>query len=89
MISIVNKFLKITSILKLKNDLEHIALKKYPKLKNLKLFMESLPKVKIVRMTGSGSAIIAYFKTRNASLNAAKILKKNYKNYWCILSKTI
>jgi 4-diphosphocytidyl-2-C-methyl-D-erythritol kinase len=84
-----NKFLKITSILKLKNDLEHIALKKYPKLKNLKLFMESLPKVKIVRMTGSGSAIIAYFKTRNASLNAAKILKKNYKNYWCILSKTI
>jgi 4-diphosphocytidyl-2-C-methyl-D-erythritol kinase len=51
--------------------------------------MENLPKVKIVRMTGSGSAIIAYFKTKNASLNAAKILKKNYKNYWCILSKTI
>ena len=51
--------------------------------------MQNLPNVIMVRMTGSGSALIAYFKSKNASINAAKILKKNYKNYWCIVSKTI
>jgi len=84
----VNYF-KISIILNLKNDLEKIVLKKYPKLQKLKLFMEKLPNVKIVRMSGSGSTFIAYFKSKNASINAAKILKRKYKNYWCILSKTI
>jgi len=84
----VNYF-KISNILNLKNDLEKIVFKKYPKLKNLKLFMEKLPNVKIVRMSGSGSTFIAYFKSKNASINAIKILKRKYKNYWCILSKTI
>ena len=64
-------------------------LKKHPKLQKLKLFMEKLPNVKIVRMSGSGSTFIAYFKSKNASINGAKILKRTYKNYWCILSKTI
>ena len=82
-------YFKISIILNLKNDLEKIVLKKYPKLQKLKLFMEKLPNVKIVRMSGSGSTFIAYFKSKNASINAAKILKIRYKNYWCILSKTI
>ena len=82
-------YFKISIILNLKNDLEKIVLKKYPKLQKLKLFMEKLPNVKIVRMSGSGSTFIAYFKSKNASINAAKILKRKYKNYWCILSKTI
>ena len=82
-------YFKISIILNLKNDLEKIVLKKYPKLQKLKLFMEKLPNVKIVRMSGSGSTFIAYFKSKNASINAAKILKRMYKNYWCILSKTI
>ena len=51
--------------------------------------MLGLPKVLFVRMTGSGSSIIGYFKSKKASINAAKILKKKYRNYWCILSKTI
>ena len=84
----VNYF-KISIILNLKNDLEKIVLKKYPKLQKLKLFMEKLPNVKIVRMSGSGSTFIAYFKSKIASINGAKILKRTYKNYWCILSKTI
>jgi hypothetical protein len=33
--------------------------------------------------------MVAFFRTKKASLDAAKILKKKYKNYWCILSKTI
>jgi len=82
-------YFKISIILNLKNDLEKIVLKKYPKLQKLKLFMEKLPNVKIVRMSGSGSTFIAYFKSKNASINAVKILKRTYKNYWCILSKTI
>ena len=82
-------YFKISIILNLKNDLEKIVLKKHPKLQKLKLFMEKLPNVKIVRMSGSGSTFIAYFKSKNASINGAKILKRTYKNYWCILSKTI
>ena len=84
----VNYF-RISTILALKNDLEKIVLRKYPKLLNLKLFMEKLPNVKIVRMSGSGSSLIAYFKSKNATINAAKIIKRKYKKYWCILSKTI
>ena len=52
------KFLK-----KSKNDLEIIALKEYPKLKSLKIFLENLTNIKFARMTGSGSAIIAYFSS--------------------------
>ena len=42
-----------------------------------------------VRMTGSGSTIVAYFTNKKAALNALKLTKKNFKNYWSILSKTI
>ena len=74
---------------KLKNDLEIPAFKKYPKLKRLKLYLSSLPNVYFVRMTGSGSSIIAYFLSKKDALKAQKSIKKNYKNYWCIISKTI
>ena len=74
---------------KLKNDLEIPAFKKYPKLKRLKLYLSSLPNVYFVRMTGSGSSIIAYFLSKKDALNAQKSIKKKYKNYWCIISKTI
>jgi len=84
-----NNILNINKINRLDNDLEDVVLRKYPKLKKLKLFIQNLPRVKIVRMTGSGSSIVAYFETRNNSLNAAEIFRKKYKNYWCILSKTI
>ena len=73
----------------LKNDLEIPAFKKYPKLKMMKLFMKNLNKNLFVRMTGSGSTLVCYFGSKNAAINAQKILKKKYKNYWCILSKTI
>ena len=76
-------------ISKLKNDLELAVFKKYSALKNLKIFMEKLDDVLFVRMTGSGSTVVAYFNSKKGAVNAEKILKKNYKNYWCILSKTI
>ena len=76
-------------LLKLKNDLEKPAFKKYPVLKKLKIFMEKMDDILFVRMTGSGSTIIGYFISKKAAVNARKILKKKYQKYWCILSKTI
>ena len=79
-----NKFLA-----KLNNGLEKPAFDKYKKLKNIKNFMEKVDKILFVRMTGSGSTIIGYFNSKKDALNARKILKKKYKNYWFNLSKTI
>ena len=77
-------FLKKTS-----NDLELIALSKYPKLNTLKKFLENSSKAEFVRMTGSGSAIIAYFKSHKMCIEAEKKVKKQFKNYWCKIAKTI
>ncbi len=76
-------------LIKLKNDLEEPAFKKYPVLKKLKIFMEKMDDTLFARMTGSGSTIIGYFISKKAAFNAKKILKKKYQKYWCILSKTI
>ena len=84
-----NKLFSVSNIISLKNDLEKATFKKYPFLANIKQNMLNLSKIKFVRMTGSGSSLVAYFNSKKASLNAAKLLKKKYKNYWCILSKTI
>ena len=73
----------------LKNDLELIAFRKYPFLKKLKISIEKLDGILFVRMTGSGSTMVGYFNSKKYALKARKILKKKYKNYWCILSKTI
>ena len=74
---------------KLKNDLEIISTKKYPRLHKLRDYFLNIDKNSYVRMTGSGSTIVGYFKSKKAALNAKKLLRKNYKNYWCNLSKTI
>jgi len=76
-------------IRKLNNSLEPIALSRYPKLKIIKLFLESLSHSVFVRMTGSGSALVAYFQTKERCQRAEKEFNKKYKNYWCISSKTI
>tara|TARA_B100000902_G_scaffold280032_1_gene265846 strand:- start:2455 stop:3297 length:843 start_codon:yes stop_codon:yes gene_type:complete len=78
------EFLKIA-----KNDLELVAFKKYPKLNNLKNFLEKLSKIQFARMTGSGSAIIAYFNSARMCKEAEKKVKKQFRNYWCKTSKTI
>jgi len=73
----------------LKNDLEKPSFRKYPVLKKIKIFMEKIENILFVNMTGSGSTIVGYFITKKTALNAIKIINKKYKNYWCILSKTI
>ena len=74
---------------KMSNSLEQIAFSEYSKLKSIKIYLESLSKPFFVRMTGSGSALVAYFQSKESCLNAKKIVNKKYKNYWCIASKTI
>jgi 4-diphosphocytidyl-2-C-methyl-D-erythritol kinase len=74
---------------KMNNDLERIALNEYPRLSVLKNFLEKLPKVEFVRMTGSGSAIIAYFKSYKMCKEAEKKVKKQFRNYCSKTAKTI
>ena len=79
----------LNNLINLQNDLEKPAFNKYKKLYEIKRTMLNLPKVLFVRMTGSGSSIIGYFKSKKTTINAAKLLKKKYRNYWCIISRTI
>jgi len=83
------RFFKKSYLAESRNDLENVVFKKYPKIKSLKYFILNLPNILFARMTGSGSALVAYFKSKKAANNAAKIFKSKYKNYWYIVSKTI
>ena len=88
-IKISSKVFKIDSLANSKNDLEKPAFKVYPILRKLKIFMSKIDQVKFVRMTGSGSTIVAYFSDKKSAINGLKLVKKKFKNYWSILSKTI
>ncbi len=82
-------FFKTNNLIQSNNDLEKIVYKKYPIIKNLKNFLSNLPNVVFTRMTGTGSAVVAYFKSKNAAKKAEKFFKSKYKSYWYIISKTI
>ncbi len=71
------------------NALEKIAFQKYPKLKRIKIFLENSKNQAFVRMTGSGSVIVAYYLSKK-HCDLAKIqFMRKFKNYWCNTSKTI
>jgi len=82
-------FFKTSNLIQSNNDLENVVFNKYPKIKKLKYFLSNLPYITFTRMTGSGSAIVAYFKSKKAANNASRIFRRKYKNYWYIISKTI
>jgi len=73
----------------LNNDLEKIAFKKYPKLRKIKLFLSITPNNVFVRMSGSGSSIVAYFLSKSACAKAYMQFKRKFNSHWCITSKTI
>lgn len=73
----------------LNNDLEKIVFKKYPKLENIKSFLLATPNNIFVRMSGSGSSIVAYFHSKKACIKAYSQFKRKFKRHWCIVSKTI
>ena len=76
-------------LLKQENALENVAFSKYPKLKVIKSFLENLNKPLFVRMTGSGSVLIAYYQKKQDCELAKVRFKRKFRNYWCITSKTI
>ena len=73
----------------LNNDLEKIAFEKYPKLKKIKSFLSTTPNNIFVRMSGSGSSIVAYFHSIEACGNAYRQFKRKFNSHWCIVSKTL
>ena len=83
------KFFKKEYLKKLNNDLEIIAFKKYPKLKKIKSFLLTMHNNIFVRMSGSGSSIVAYFHSKRACGSAYKKFKRKFNSHWCIVSKTI
>jgi len=82
-------FFSIKNIINSNNDLEKAAFKLNPKLKNIKLFLSNLPNAMCVRMTGSGSSMVTYYNSKKEALKGLRLFKKKYKNYWCIISKTV
>ena len=76
-------------LLKQENALEKVAFLKYPKLRIIKSFLENLNKPLFVRMTGSGSVLVAYYQKKQDCELAKVRFKRKYRNYWCITSKTI
>ncbi len=74
---------------KMNNCLEQVVLAEHSELRVLKNYLENLPDTVFARMTGSGSAFVAYFKSKEKCQKAKKQFVKKYKNYWCIASKTI
>ena len=74
---------------KMTNSLEPIVFSMHRKLKSIKFFLEKYTCAEFVRMTGSGSAIVAYFYSKENCDKAKRHFSKKYKNYWCISSKTI
>ena len=83
------KMISFDNLKNLNNSLEPISLLKFPKLKNIKHFLEKSSKKSFVRMTGSGSAIVAYFKSKKLCDDVKNKFSRKYKNYWCKVAKTI
>ena len=74
---------------KMSNSLEKIVLVKHPILKKIKIYLTNLYNPEFVRMTGSGSAFIAYYNSKKKCDKALTQFNKDYTKYWCISSKTI
>lgn len=81
--------MNLKSLLKYENDLEKVAFSKYPKLKILKSFLENLNQPLFVRMTGSGSVMVAYYQKKQDCELAKVKFKRKFRNYWSNTSKTI
>jgi 4-diphosphocytidyl-2-C-methyl-D-erythritol kinase len=83
------KLFEVKYLKNLDNDLEKVALNKYPELKRIKSYLGGLPNALFARMSGSGSSIVAYFHSKKACKKAYSQYKRKFNSHWCIESKTI
>ena len=81
---------KLINLLKNENnDLEETVIKIYPKVKKIIEYIKSIKGCYFSRITGSGSACIGIFSNMKNAIYAQKLIKLNYPNYWCVVSKTM
>ena len=71
------------------NALEVAAFSRYPRLKKIKSFLENLQNPLFVRMTGSGSILVAYYQSKKDCELAKVQFKRKFEKYWCNVSKTL
>ena len=83
------KMFRASFLINQHNALEKVAFLMHPKLKKIKLFLENLKNPIFVRMTGSGSVMIAYYQSKRQCELAKDQFKRIFKYYWCNTSKTI
>ena len=93
--SSVNYFKKLSrkkyieTIKKDRNDLQKIVEKKYLSISILLKFIGELEGCIFSRMTGSGSVCYGVFKSKKTAKFAMANLKRKYRKYWCVITKTI
>ena len=71
------------------NDLQKIVEKKHKKIEKIINIIRLQKNCLFSRMTGSGSVCFGTFSCRKSASLAAKVLKKEFPNYWCKLTKSI
>ena len=72
-----------------KNDLENTVIRFYPKIGKIIKLMKNQEGCCFSRITGSGSACIGIFSNKESAIYTKKIMRLNFPNYWCTISKTI
>ena len=72
-----------------KNDLENTVIRFYPKIGKIIQLMKNQEGCYFSRITGSGSACIGIFSNKESAIYTKKIMRLNFPNYWCTISKTI
>lgn len=88
-INIINKN-KLLNLLKYeRNDLQEVAIKKFPIIRKIINFIQVQENCHFARMTGSGSACFGVFNTAISAKNALRLFKKKYPKYWCVVTRTI
>ena len=72
------KMFNLNFLKKMSNSLEKIVLIKHPILKKIKIYLTNLYNPEFVRMTGSGSAFIAYYNSKKKCDKALKQFNKEF-----------
>lgn len=71
------------------NDLIDSAKRISPKIGRLLKTLWSIKGIKYASMSGSGSTCFAIFDNKKSLLNAKKIIKKQKKSYWTVITNTV
>ena len=71
------------------NNLQGIVEKKFKKTIKILELISSLKNCHFSRVTGSGSVCYGIFTSKSAAMSGQKMVQKKFRNYWCVVTKTI